>query len=66
MLIVKLEVNGRQVNRIEILNITECRPVSDYQVKCDGVTCYVRGHERDRGAQELVKRAIMALQDAVR
>jgi hypothetical protein len=73
MLVVKVEIwpggdesQAYQVGAMEIGNISGLAPVSDYEVRLKGVAmAHVRGHERDRGAWELIRRAITALQDSV-
>lgn len=58
---------------LEIANLSDLAPVSDYSVSCESADVhrglarsrgFVRGHERARGALHLLRRALGALLDA--
>lgn len=68
MLVVRVEVwpggdekRRREIDRIEIGNVSNLAPVSDYEVRRDRATAMVRGHERSAGAWLLIRRAMGVL-----
>lgn len=74
MLVLKLEIwpggdkkRAREIGRIDIGNISELAPVSNYSVYAEGETfmgpqrVYVVGHPRKEGAWALVRRVLKLL-----
>jgi hypothetical protein len=71
MMIVKVEVwtvdsfdrTYKISEEMRLTNITEGEPISDFSVAQGDTLTKVRGHHRERGIWDLIRRGILAIQD---